>query len=91
MTAKMSKDEQRKALAEIGSQGMASLAVLVKMLTSLRAKGILADVEVTAILDAAVESVESAPASGSIAASASRQIRRLLDHFQTDAVSPPRH
>lgn len=79
-------DEQRAALAAVGSEGVASMAIMVKLLRALITKGVLAEIEVQAILDAAAGAVERATEQqqGRAGPAASGHIRHLLDHFQKD-------
>lgn len=75
-------------LISLGSQGTASLAVMLKMLRAFVAKEILSEVEVMAILDAAAESAEKAPdrLGGKYSKSTGATIRQMMqDYLQSPA------
>jgi hypothetical protein len=77
------KEEEAKLIIALGSQGTATLAIMLKLLRAFIAKGLLSQIEVVAILDAAAESAEKAPDAfgGTYAQSTGATIRQMLGQF----------
>lgn len=78
-----SRNEMEELIIGVGSQGTASLAVIMKLLRALVSKGVLKQIEVVAILDSAAESAEKSPDAieGKYSAATARSVRDMMDHF----------
>jgi hypothetical protein len=77
-------------IVALGSQGTASLAIFTKLLRALVSKGILREIDVIAILDAAAESAEKAPdeLGGKYSTSVGESIRQMMDDFSGSPPNP---
>ena len=77
-------------IIELGSHGTASLAIFTKLLRALVSKGVLREIDVVAILDAAAESAEKAPdqLDGRYSKSVAESIRQMMDGFLKPSPNP---
>lgn len=87
------KEDEAKLIIALGSQGTATLAIMLKMLRAFIAKGLLSRVEVLAILDAAAESAEKSSDAfgGKYAQSTGATIRQMLGQFLDVPESEQKH
>jgi hypothetical protein len=92
-------DHQREAelglIVGVGNQGLAGLAIFSKLLRALMTKGVLRQIEVIAILDAAAESLErnvgSDQTGGRLVQAAALSIRQMMDQFSDAPPSDQKH
>jgi hypothetical protein len=83
-----SRQAEEALIMGIGSQGTATLAIMLKMMEAFIAKGILTRVEVIEILDFAAEAAEEAPdeLGGRYSKSTAASIRQMITLFDDSAV-----
>lgn len=86
-------EADERLLISLGSQGTASLAIMIKMLRAFEAKGLLKKIEVIAILDAAAESAERSHdrLGGKYSTATGAAIRHLLQQWLEDTPEPSKH
>jgi hypothetical protein len=84
------RDMEEDLIIALGSQGTASLAIFTKLLRALVSKGVLREIDVVAILDAAAESAEKAPdrSGGKYSKSVGESIRQMMDDFSALPPNP---
>ena len=86
----MSDKLEEDLIVSLGSQGTAALAIFIKLLRALVSKGVLREIDVVAILDAAAESAEKTPdeLGGKYSKSVGESIRQMMDDFSGPSPNP---